>query len=136
MTPMKGTIWGWLKCFHITASLQNSCKICSSARIELEVELATYLFNLTHVIGDAYPDLFDTDVYASIKRPFVRVTKSSKCNRHFAREHESPGYLVGSRKGGPTAAYPLQHLKALPERLTRTIELAKDLCVLSSVTIR
>ena len=27
VTPMKGTIWEWLKCFHITASSQNNCEI-------------------------------------------------------------------------------------------------------------
>jgi len=136
VTPMKGTIWGWLKCFHITASLQNNCKIGSSTRIEPEVEVATCLFNFIHVVGGAYPDLFDTDVYASIERPFVRVTESAKCNRHFACKRKNPGHLIGSRKGRPTAAYLPQHLEALPERLTPTIELAKDLCVLLSVTIR
>ena len=95
----------------------------------------TCLFNLIHIIGGTYPNLFDTDVYASTKRPFVCVTEPAKCNRHFAREHESPGHLVGYRKGTPKGAYLLQHLEALPERLTRTIELIEDLCMLLSVTI-
>jgi len=56
-------------------------------------------------------------------------------NRHLAYEHKNPGHLIGSRKGRPTATYLPQHLEALPARLTRTIELAKDLFVLLSVAI-
>ena len=85
------------------------------------------LFELLLIICGGYPNPFDTNIRVGSKRPPVHVTGSSERNWHLARERKSPRHLVGCREGCPNATYLLQHLEALPERLTRMIELTKDL---------
>ena len=99
------------------------------------VELVTYPFKLFFITSGIYPDLFDTDICACIKFPFVCVTESARCSRHLVRERKSPGHLVGCRESRPKAAYLAQHMEALSERLTRTIKLVKDLWVQRSARV-
>jgi len=96
---------GWLRRFHVTASLQNDCKTNPSMRIQPGVELATCLFSLLRITGGTDPKPFDTNTCTVTKRPPVRVTESAIRNRHLARERKDPRQLIGHRECCPKAAY-------------------------------
>lgn len=96
-----------------------------------------YLFKLLYIVAGTHPNLFYTNTHASAEPPSVCVTEPAKCGRYLARERKVPRELVRCREGPPQAAYLLKRMEALPERLTCTIELAKDLCAaLSDVLLR
>ena len=96
MIPLNGTIFGWLRYFHITASLQSASEIRQGVMVRPKIVRTRYPLNLYRVVLGVSPKLFDADV-CSTEGLFVDVTEPPRATGTAALSENFPGipYVVG-----------------------------------------
>ena len=112
VTPKSGNTFGWLRAFHLMASLQNLCAIAVS-QPTLMFQM-TYLSNYVQVTCQVYPQDLCRDSSALI------ITHPHVCEPTTVLGYFQPVIAKRDfqrpRKQSPVTAYTAQSLQPLPPR--------------------